>query len=1179
MSKPYIDHHVHTVYSVLDGAIKIKEYVKMAIDNNMPALFMSDHGDMSGTLDLYLECKKHNIKSILGSEFYISDGILDKEDDVTKKNYHLCLYAKNLQGYKNLVKLTTYANVENFYNKPRITFDKLKEYSEGLICTTACVGSQFAKLILDGKVKESALLLLEYKKVFGEDLYIEYGYHGLDNEKMYVNCLNKIAEKLNIKTIIGNDSHYLYKEDHIAHKIVMCKGLGNIVSDEDSEDAKYFNYKENYYKNRDEITETFSIFPQVDVNECIDNTYEIIDKCENYEIKLHEYVYPELPNTNGLSQDKYLEKLIIEGCKKRYNNKINNEIKDRIKYEFSVIKKMNFSGYFNVVADYTQWCKNRNILVGPGRGSAAGSIISYVLNITDVDPLKYNLLFERFLNPDRDGFPDIDIDFSKESRDTLMEYLHEKYGPNGCVQISTRGYLKGKSAIKTVASRLGLEFMKYNTLLSGMTDPKIDTVDKCLEANIKLQTKYDTDPEVKNVIDLARRIEGNIQSVGVHASGVILCQKDITDITPIIKTKDGYATAFYDKIIEKLGLIKYDILGLSNLSTIKETLERINSGLTVENILSDLTDENTYKLLQSGESLGIFQLESDGMKSLLSRLKPENINHIDAVVALFRPGAMQFIDQYIENKNNPESAICFDENAKEILKDTYFVMVYQEQVMQIARTLAGYTMSDADSLRRAIGKKNLEEMQSHEEKFINGCTERGMDSDKARTLYEQIVEFANYSFNKSHSISYAHIAYITAYLKANYTVEYMTALLNANCDNNDKLSKYIDESYRLGIDIRTPDINKSNLLFEHDKENKAIIFGFNGIKGMGNSAINSLIAERKNGEFKSFINMMERMPSINKKTLECLIKSGALNSIEQSPYKYLPLLDFFAKVKAKADYKKGNITLYNGAVIEMVKAKLAPIQSYSKLVEEEKGIKTSNKNLASLKEQLKERISSIISSSVVKFEEMQYVPDTITIKNDETELLGFPISVNPKKALIQFKDNIKCISIKDMKDSKDYHDNFVIMASLKNISKTRNGSYFAIFSDESAEITTFISADNYENNQAKLITGSIFRIYCQLGKSYKPEKYDDNLKPTHMRYFNIGLTGSLIKLKCNLDNEKLSTFLTKIRDRVILNEEDINYRLEIENGDSIIKTNIDFWVSDLESISDLMIEYNVMIGE
>lgn len=1169
----YIDHHVHTTNSLLDGMVKIDEYVNFGVENEFPALFISDHGNMDGAINFYITCKDKNIKPIIGSEFYVSEGILDEKDDNTKHNFHLCLYAKNFQGYKNLVKLTTWANINNYYYKPRITFDVLKQYSEGLICTTACIGSQWGYLIENDKLKEAGELAYKYKQLFKDDFYIELGYANFQRQIKYVNVLNKIAEMLNIKTLIGNDVHYLKKEELFAHKIIICKGVGKTV--DFTENNENFNYTENYYKTAEEIKEIFKTFQNIDVEKCFKNTYEIIDKCENYEIKFGEYIYPELPNTNGLSQAEYLFKSIKEGCIRRYNGNVPKEVINRIQYEFSIINKMNFCGYFNMVKDYIMWAKLNNIKVGAGRGSCAGCLIAYIIGITDVDSLKYDLFFERFLNPDRVSFPDIDTDFEPDGRGKVIQYLTEKYGQNGCVPISTRGYLKGKSAIKTVASKLGLDFNKYNSLLKGIDDPKIDTVDKVLESDEQLQKIYNTDEEFRNVITLAKQIEGNIQSIGVHASGVIVCHKDISEITPIIKTKDGYATGYTDKIVEKLGLIKYDILGLKNLVFIKETEARVNKKFDFNTI--PLDDKKTYQELQKGNNLGIFQLESDGMKNLLIKLKPENIKHIEAIVALYRPGAMQFIEEYIANKNDSSDIKYFDERLKPVLKDTYAQMVYQEQVMKIAQILAGYTMSEADSLRRAIGKKKLDEMMKHEDKFINGCVKHGVERNRAEELYKQIVEFANYSFNKSHAISYAILSYTTAYLKANYPLQYMTALLNANSDSLDKLNPYTDECYRLGIDVLPPDINKSSHSFEHDEDMNVIRFGFNGIKGVGNSSIEPILAERNNGDFVNLEDLLNRMPSMNKSAIESLIKCGAFNTIEENPYKYLPVLEFFTKAKSKADYKKGNINYYDCLIRCYVENILKNNNCYKEIEEAIKNIKGTKKEDKEQKQELKNKLEQFIQYGIKSFKNSEgQKPSVSVLKENEMEILGFPISNNPKKEIIALQDFIDNDTLYDIKNSKDYTSMFYFIGRIKSIKRTKNGSYFAILTDDNEEITTFIKKETYLKLEDKLTQPSnYFRICGTLNKSYNPERFDDSFKIEGLRYFNTSKDSEII-LKTDMSTQQLSTVLTKIKESGIIELEDINYRLNILRGNEKLTTKIDYWVKDLQSISSFMIEYNMI---
>lgn len=1165
--------HVHTNMSLLDSAIKVEDYIKWAVDNKLESIAITDHGSLSNSIQFYKNCIKNGLKPIIGIEMYQTNNYEEKVRD----NFHVILLAKNKTGWLNLIKLHN-LSYDNFHYKPRITFEDLKKYSDGIICCSACLGGIIPRAIGDKDINKAIEYILEYKKIYGDDFYIELQDHNIDIQKPINKVLIQLAKKTDTKLIATNDSHYIQKDDAYAHQILLCKQTQAKISDERK---MSFNTSEFYLKTNEEMRSQLSYLGNDIFEECIKNSNEISDKVEWYDILQHEYNYPVF-GTKEESLGK-LTKLAKEGFIKRFTGKdIDKKVYlDRLKYEIQSIYNIGFVDYFLVLHDLYEFCDRENIYTGFGRGSGPASLVLYCLNVSHLDPIRYNLLFERFINPERVSAPDYDIDVDDTDRQKVVRYIEEKYGKDKVCNIATYGNLTSVSAFKAVSSVLEMPFLEANNISKNLIETSL-SLSENIEKNDKLNTMYNTNPLMREIMDNAIKLEGGKEKRGIHAAGIVISNQPLENLTPIIKTEDANKnkvslSCFEMKEIDgDLFLLKLDVLGLKNLSIVKETIRRTGEDIKFKEL--EFNDEKTFKEIQSGETLGVFQLESDIMKRLCRDICPKTLEDISVINAGARPGALEsgLTESFINRRKGLEKVDYVVDGMEEYLKDTLGLPIFQENIMQLSRVMAGYSLPDADELRKIIGKKLLDKLPKERAKFIDGSIKNGHTKEKAEEVFNMIEKFGRYGFNLAHSAVYSALSYVTAYLKANYTVEYMTALLNANCDNNEKLSKYIDESYRLGIDIRTPDINKSNLLFEHDKENKAIIFGFNGIKGMGDSAINSLTAERKNGAFKSFIDIIERMPSINKKTLECLIKSGALNSIEQSPYKFLPLLDFFAKVKAKADYKKGNISLYKGAVQALAMTALNDNKNYQTLEKEYKGIKSTDKDARSV---VKNKMQSMIDEECVKYENIEYMPDTITIKNDETELLGFPISVNPKKALIQFKDNIKYISIKDMKETKDYSDNFVIMATLKNISKTKNGSYFAIFSDESAEITTFISADNYEANQAKLITGSIFRIYCQLGKSYKPEKYDDNLKITHIRYFNIGLTGSLIKLKCNLDNQRLSEFLTKIRDRVILYEEDINYRLEIQNNDKIIKTNIDFWVPDLESISELMIEYNVMMGE
>lgn len=1104
--KIFIDTHVHTVHSELDGMCKLEEYIEYGKQNNFPALFISDHGNISGWIPFYLGCKEAGMKPVLGSEFYISEGLTQESTETDKQiklekenklNFHLCLYAKNLTGYKNIIKLTTYANLENFYKRPRITFDVLKKYSEGIICTTACVGSIFAYYILKDEVEKAVDYIKLLQDLFKDDFYIEYGYHNFNSEEKYITSLRRIAKDLQIKEIVANDTHYLYKEDETAHKILMCKGSQTVLDKSD------FDYSQNYYKSYTEICEAFNKFGWFNLDKFMANTYEIISKIDNYDIPLGKYVVPELKDTHGLTQSEFLLEQVKKGLKKRFGDIISPEVKERVKYELSVVNKMNFSGYFNVVADYINWAKNNDIPVGPARGSGAGSMLNYLIGITNVNPLEYNLLFERFLNPDRSGYPDVDSDLEPSGRAVLLTHLTKQYGQKGCIPISTRGYLKGKSSIKAVSSKLGLDFNKYNRLLSSIKDPSIDTVQKVIDSSDELTKLYKTDSEFKKVIDIAKKLEGSIQSISVHASAVCLELKDISDYVPIIRTKDGYATGWTDKIVEKCGLIKYDILGLSNLSIIDKCCKLIGDDFDINSI--PLDDKKTFKDLQDGDNLGKFQIESQGMKSLLKRLQPECIEHISSVLALFRPGAMQFIDQYIENKKHPENIQYFDKRVKPVLAKTYGQIVYQEQVMQIARILAGYTMAEADILRKAISKKVLKDMLEQEEKFTTGCIQNGILQDKAKELFDQIVEFARYSFNASHSVAYSFITYQTAYLKSNYTPQYMTALLSCNTDNLEKLNLYINDCYRLGLPVLPPDINESGKDFTLT-DNNEIRFGLSAIKGLGNSAITDIINARQHGNFKSVENFIERTKKVDKSAIQTLLKVGAFDRLEDKTERWCKMLDYLNDAKNSKAYAE-TADIENSIYTVLGAKRGKKTDEYKKLADLKRGLGGSKFNIAKRKEYTEQQERVLEESiKVVQKYFLQFTKfKTRERMQFEQELLGFNITTNPYKRWSTFKkffisqngENLPYIELNDLMSNSDKYfdlDKFYTVGILSDIKeiKTKRGQKMAKLTVEyygaKAVITVF--SNKWENNiEFKIQKGNMVCVTGDLVEANK--KYSD----------------------------------------------------------------------------------------
>jgi DNA polymerase-3 subunit alpha len=1170
----FIDLHTHTTYSELDGMIKLDDYIEFAKENNLEAIATTDHGNCNSIIEFYLKCKKNNIKPIIGSEFYCSVGLHNKEDEETRHNHHLILIAKNNVGYRNIIKLTTWANLENFYYKPRITLEKLKEHSEGIICSTACVGSQFAYLINNDRIAECEELIKQYVSIFGDDFYIEYGYHEFESEKNYVDNLIVLAKKYNVKTIITNDTHYLRKEDEIVHKILMCKGENQTINSESK-----FEYKHNYYKNKEEIAEIFSIFPEIDIDECIKNTYEIINKCD-VEIEFEKYVYSELPVPDGHTQKSYLIQLVKDRVRNRYDV-LTDEIKDRIKYEMSVILKMEFAGYFLMVADYVNWAKENGIRVGAGRGSASGSIVCYILGITEVDPIKYNLIFERFLNPDRVSFPDIDCDFEKNKRHLVIEYLAQKYGKHGAVQISTKGILKGKSAIKTVASRLGHNFEKYNNFIREINDPKITTVDMVVEASLKLQKALQTDEEVQNVIKLAKTIEGNIQSTGTHAAGIILSHIDISDYCPIVRTKDGLVTAWSDKIIEKIGLIKFDVLGLSNLSIIDNCLKIINKDIDVDNL--PLDDSKAFQLLQDGHTNGIFQLESSGMRTLSKRIKPEEIKHIDAVVALFRPGAMQFMDEYVENRKNPEKITYIDSRVKPILEDTYGQMVYQEQVMQIARVLAGYSMSEADSLRRAIGKKKMDEMKKHEDGFISGCIKNGVDRVVANKLFQQIVKFAEYSFNRAHSLSYAMIAYQTAYLKANYYNEFMCALLNNAIGTEEKIEKYFSECFENGIKILSPKINISTKQFSLNNK-RDIVFPYSAIKGIGVKIVDKIIKEQSVKPFASFLDFCSRVKP-DKKVITAILESGCFSEIEENPKRWLELIDYLSS--AISECKKKDTSELTNTLRKLIHKDIIKKDSeIIELIKEKRAIKGASK---------KDKADKlVITDNIEKREnELIYEVDKEILKYggnfskkeirlNESKYLSYQITTNINAIFSKYKKYFNFVEVENI-DLDLVEETITVVGEIKDIREivTRGGKKMAfatLFYNGFSTSLTFFQGQWSEFRRVE--NGDFVKLEVRVQENQNKDFGDLNLIVNKMNILKCLYDEEVyIQDISSWDNEQMSCYkdgLKLLHESCYNNNDDIEKILVIKKDNKKMIMDSKYWISNIDKYRNFLIRYKLM---
>ena len=908
--------HLHTEYSLLDGGIKLKDLFKFAAQNDMPAVALTDHGTMYGVVDFYLNSKySDGVKGLIGCEFYLCDG--DIEDKSTKKTmYHLVLLAKNNQGYQNLIKLASIAATQGFYYKPRINHELLEKYHEDLICISACIQGEIAYHILEGNEKKATEQATWYKNLFGEDYYIELQDHDLSEQKRSNPTLIKIARELGVKMVITNDSHYLKAADALWHDTLLCDQTKSLKKDPNR--FKFAN-NEFYVKTVEELRRAFDWMDDATFNGCIETTVEIANKC-NVELELDKSLLPSYPVPEGYTMSSYFDHLCREGLKKRYGE-VTPEIEERYKYEKNVIEEMGFPAYFLITWDFINWAKTNKVPVGPGRGSAAGSIIAYALEITELDPIRHNLLFERFLNPERISMPDVDIDFCKRRRGEVIDYVTQKYGEDHVCQIITFGTLAAKAAVKAVARAYDIPFAESNRL-SGMIPSIPGTkLDDALLDGMELKKLCDNDANIKNLIDEARQLEGLKNQVGTHAAGVIISHKPLDEIIPIALSKEKAVTTQYAMAdIEKIGLLKMDFLGLETLTIIDDTLSMIKErhGIEIDINNLPLDDEKTYKLLQKGFTDAVFQLESSGMKKLVKELKPTVFEDLGALVALFRPGPLNsgMVTEFVECKHGRRKITYPHPKLESILKDTYGTIVYQEQIMQVAQSMADYTLGQADILRRAMGKKKIDEMEKQRAIFVSGSSKNGIDTKISNDLFDKMMKFAEYCFNRSHSAAYAFIAYQTAYLKTHYPVEFMCSNLTSQADNKEKTQAYILQCEKLGIEVLPPDINKSSSEFSPDGKN--IRFGLNSIKNVGQAVIEEIEKERtERGDFKGFVDFCQRVDAkcLNKKTLESLIKAGAFSGIEKSRKQLLDNIDYVVDFVQKENKAKsmGQVSLFAAA--------------------------------------------------------------------------------------------------------------------------------------------------------------------------------------------------------------------------------------------------------------------------
>lgn len=904
----FVHLHTHTAYSLLDGEGTIPKLIERAKELGQTAMAITDHGNMYGVIDFYEGAKQNGIKPIIGCEVYVAArSRFDKVHDLDSQSCHLILLAENDVGYHNLMKLVSAGFIEGFYYRPRIDMDILREHNEGIIALSACMSGVLSRQLLSGNYDEAKRRAQEFLDIFGRDRYfIEIQDHGIFEQKKLNRDLISIARELNIDIVATNDIHYTLKRDAEYQDVLMCIQMGKTVDDED---RMKMDCDQLYLKSEEEMTELFSYIP-----EALENTQKIADRC-NVEIEFGKFHLPKFEIPNGLTAYEYLKQLVDRGMRERYPN-ADESVVSRMQYELDTISQMGYVDYFLIVWDFIHYAKSHGIPVGPGRGSAAGSVVAYCLHITDVDPIKYSLIFERFLNPERVSMPDIDIDFCYVRRGEVIDYVNRKYGSDNVAQIVTFGTMAARLAIRDVGRALNIPYGRVDEVAKQVPNELKMTIKKALTVNYKLKELYDSSAEIKKLIDTAIELEGLPRHTSTHAAGVVITSGGIGNFVPLQKNDDVITTQFTMTTIERLGLLKMDFLGLRTLTVIQDAVMHIKQAhgadVNIENL--DMDDAAVYEMISRGETDGVFQLESGGMKQFMKELKPTSIEDIIAGISLYRPGPMDSIPMYVANKNNPSMVKYKHPMLEHILNMTYGCIVYQEQVMQIVRELGGYSLGRADLVRRAMSKKKADVMQKERQNFIYGTDEggvhvdgavaRGIDEKTAASIFDEMMDFASYAFNKSHAAAYAVVAYRTAWLKCHYPVEFFAALLTSFIDNASKISKYIEVVKRLGIEMLPPSINKSGKDFSVD--NGCLRFGLAAVKNVGGAVVDEIAAERETGgDFIGLTDFCKRMVSrkMNKRVVESLIKCGAF---DEFGLKRAQLFRAYERVMDDAQYAAKN---------------------------------------------------------------------------------------------------------------------------------------------------------------------------------------------------------------------------------------------------------------------------------
>ena len=1139
----FVHLHVHSEYSLLDGMCRIKDLPKRAKELGMKAIALTDHGVMYGAVNFYKECIKEGIKPIIGCEVYVAPRTRFQKESGIDENYsHLILLAKNKTGYQNLIKLVSLAFTEGYYYKPRIDTDILKQYHEGLICLSACLAGSINKAILQDDIEKAKEIALWHKDVFGDDYYLELQNNGLPEQVIVNQKLIELSRELDIPLVGTNDAHYLKKEDSYYHEILLCIQTGKKMNDES---RMKFATNEFYIKTPEEMADYFSAVP-----EAIENTVKIAEKCNfDFEFgvtKLPNYDVPEEFKTH----EEYFRKLTWDGIKKRYGEKPSKDIIDRTEYELSIISKMGYVDYYLIVWDFIHYAKTHNIPVGPGRGSGAGSIVAYAIGITDIDPMKYQLLFERFLNPERISMPDFDVDFCYEKREKVIEYVARKYGQDHVSQIITFGTMSAKSVIRDVGRVLDVPYSDVDKIAKMIPFEIHITIDKALEENRELKNLYETDETTRRIIDIAKGLEGMPRNASTHACGVVITKDPVDTYVPLY-VNDGNVVAQYTMVLlEELGLLKMDFLGLRTLTVIQDCIDLVKKNRGIDVVFDEkMDDPNVYKLWQEGKTFGIFQFESTGMTNFMKELKPDCLEDLIAGVSLYRPGPMDQIPRYIKGKLNPGHNEYTHPALEPILNVTYGCMVYQEQVMQIVRDLAGYSLGRADLVRRAMGKKKLDVMAKEREVFIHGqvdengnvlipgCVRNGIDEVSANKIFDEMAEFAKYAFNKSHAAAYAVVSYRTAYLKAYYKEELMAATLNSFLGNLDKIPIYIADCREMGIEILKPNINESETKFT--VANNKIRFGLGSIKNVGIAVVDSIVAERnRNGNFESFTSFCERVKneSVNKKCIESLIKAGAFDELGKNR---ATLLASFETILDTINNENRNKMENQVSMFDIMEENQedVEIQKYSFIEKDE----MDTKELLSLE---KEMIGVYISGHPLdkikhSIEKISNFSTLDMIKmNEEIEEYG----VSKK-----FKDgqNVKIVGIIS-KVNKKFTRNNTTMAFL-NLEDFYGTAEIIVFDSIYEKTSSFIIEDNIvliegrisirEDEPVKIVATSI-KEFSEDMEIKENEK--QNTKINTIKTLKIDIT--------NLEEEKKNRLRGAIR---FFSGDRVNVKLEIlENGES-----------------------------